>query len=260
MAPEVLARLPYGSGCDIWSLGATVVEMLTGNPPFVHLVRSAKDNNPRAAARLIVNHLAQGGSPKLPSGVSPACLSFLRACFTPSPLTRPTAVQLLSHPWLEGVRDDDTAEREDDEDDDEGNLVLDAPAWKADGFRAAAEAASAAAAALAANRARAAAAAAAQASAAAGSSSGSASGGSGSTGTNAGGSAAPGELPGADRSAAISVTVAENAGACAGAGAPAGQSVACDSVIDNAPIPVPEPQSAGATPPPLVVDLILETV
>jgi serine/threonine protein kinase len=35
LAPEVVAKMPYGRSVDWWTLGCLLVEMLTGRPPFL---------------------------------------------------------------------------------------------------------------------------------------------------------------------------------------------------------------------------------
>lgn len=39
VAPEVLARVDYDSGIDMWSIGCLAYELWTGRPPFYHAER-----------------------------------------------------------------------------------------------------------------------------------------------------------------------------------------------------------------------------
>ncbi|KAJ2611255.1 Suppressor of Sensor Kinase (SLN1) [Coemansia sp. RSA 1365] len=89
-AREVLRPGRLGAQ-DIWALGCCVVEMITGSPPWAHL-----DNE-----WAIMYHVA-AGDPPLPtaSELSPACLRFIRRCFTRQPADRPDASELLQDEWL----------------------------------------------------------------------------------------------------------------------------------------------------------------
>jgi serine/threonine protein kinase len=42
MAPEVIMRTGHGYASDIWSIGCMVIEMLTSNPPWSSISKSAK--------------------------------------------------------------------------------------------------------------------------------------------------------------------------------------------------------------------------
>ena len=80
----------YGRKADIWSLGATLLELLTGEAAWAGY-------NPMAAVYALAE---EGRIPDLPSNVSPECTAFLTLCFTRDPELRPHALDLLKHPWL----------------------------------------------------------------------------------------------------------------------------------------------------------------
>ena len=97
MAPEVVRQEGSTLAADIWSLGCTVIEMVTGAPPFCRLppmqamfkIGEGKDEP--------LDHMAQ----PLPS--TPALRDFLQRCLQPNPEDRPTAESLLTHPWIKRV-------------------------------------------------------------------------------------------------------------------------------------------------------------
>jgi len=90
MAPEVVRQAGHGAPSDVWSVGATVLEMLTGHAPF-------HDLSP-AAAFLKIGH-CQTEVP-LPGTVPGRARGFLRRCFVRDPTCRATPSELLRHPWL----------------------------------------------------------------------------------------------------------------------------------------------------------------
>lgn len=92
MAPEVMTGQGASTVSDIWSLGATVVELLTGNPPFHNLVNES-------ACYAIVN---EEYIP--PLTLSAECRDFLSRCFQKNMFKRATAQELLAHIWLKKIQ------------------------------------------------------------------------------------------------------------------------------------------------------------
>ena len=89
MAPEVikLERATFAS--DIWSLACTIVELLTGKPPY------HQHNAMTSMYRIVEDPM-----PPLPPGCSPELEDFLTQCFAKEPEHRPTADALFEHAWL----------------------------------------------------------------------------------------------------------------------------------------------------------------
>ncbi|KAL0348272.1 UNVERIFIED_CONTAM: Mitogen-activated protein kinase kinase kinase [Sesamum angustifolium] len=91
MAPEVVNRRNrgYGRAADIWSLGCTVLEMLTGQIPYSHL------EGMQALFRI-----GKGELPPIPNTLSRDAKDFILNCLQVNPDNRPTAAQLLEHPFV----------------------------------------------------------------------------------------------------------------------------------------------------------------
>uniref|UniRef100_A0A7N0SVN8 mitogen-activated protein kinase kinase kinase n=1 Tax=Kalanchoe fedtschenkoi TaxID=63787 RepID=A0A7N0SVN8_KALFE len=94
MAPEVIKN---SNGCnlavDIWSLGCTVLEMATTKPPWSQYEGVAamfKIGNSKELPA-IPNHLSEDGK------------DFVKQCLQRNPLHRPSAAQLLEHPFVKNA-------------------------------------------------------------------------------------------------------------------------------------------------------------
>jgi serine/threonine protein kinase len=88
MAPEVLRDQGYGRKADIWSIGCTLIEMATGQPPWSNL------DNHFAVLYKVAN---SKDLPPMPDGASEAMRSFLEGCFHRDPSARKDAEALLNH-------------------------------------------------------------------------------------------------------------------------------------------------------------------
>lgn len=93
MAPEIIELNGASPASDIWSLGCTIIELMTGSPPYAHL-------DQMAALFAIVDDEC----PKLPDAISPGLRDFLLQCFRKDPNLRPSAERLLRHPWIIGTK------------------------------------------------------------------------------------------------------------------------------------------------------------
>ncbi|GAA5904546.1 serine/threonine-protein kinase [Sporobolomyces salmoneus] len=89
MAPEVVDQTGATTASDIWSLGALVIELLTGKPPYHFL-------DPMPALFRIVND----DCPPIPQGASAVVRDFLVQCFQKDGNLRIGARKLLRHPWM----------------------------------------------------------------------------------------------------------------------------------------------------------------
>ncbi|CAA2966865.1 mitogen-activated protein kinase kinase kinase 1-like [Olea europaea var. sylvestris] len=89
MAPEVVRSLGYGLAADIWSLGCTVLEMLTRHFPYSSM-------EPMSA----LYRIGRGELPSIPDSLSSDARNFILKCLQVDASARPTASELLDHPFV----------------------------------------------------------------------------------------------------------------------------------------------------------------
>jgi serine/threonine protein kinase len=98
IAPEILSseQPGYNTKADIWSVGISMIEMAEGHPPYF-------DEHPMRVLFFIPTKPA----PTLaePGLWSPDMHDFLSLCLLKDPAKRPSAVELLRHPWLAAAPD-----------------------------------------------------------------------------------------------------------------------------------------------------------
>ena len=96
-APETITLNETTTKSDIWSLGCTMIHMLTGHIPW---------NIPTIASSVyylrILRLVADGGQPPIPNdlSLSKECINFLEQCFQHDPNRRPSSDTLLEHPFI----------------------------------------------------------------------------------------------------------------------------------------------------------------
>ncbi|KAB2619653.1 mitogen-activated protein kinase kinase kinase YODA-like [Pyrus ussuriensis x Pyrus communis] len=95
MAPEVIRTAMQNNAdpdlslaVDIWSLGCTIIEMFTGKPPW------SECTGPQVMFKML-NRI-----PDIPETLSAEGKDFLHWCFRRDPAKRPSAAELLEHPFV----------------------------------------------------------------------------------------------------------------------------------------------------------------
>ena len=107
MAPEVIELKGASTKADIWSLGCTVIELLTGRPPYGDIANSMSGVC-HSLFRVVIStyvvlvmfRIVEDDMPPLPESCSKLLKDFLRQCFRKDPHMRPNAEELCEHEWL----------------------------------------------------------------------------------------------------------------------------------------------------------------
>ena len=115
MSPERLEAKSYGYDCDIWSLGITLCEAVSGYHPYqedfttgaepltfwglLEKVMRADPERHKAPLRALVNKIPENLRPSVSDNLD----SFVAKCLAFDKSDRASAQELLQHPWLTSI-------------------------------------------------------------------------------------------------------------------------------------------------------------
>ncbi|KAI7993554.1 Mitogen-activated protein kinase kinase kinase 17 [Camellia lanceoleosa] len=93
IAPESIRHEDYEPEADIWALGCTILELLTGKEPW-------KCDRNTEIVTILFKIASTQEIPEIPSGFSEEAEDFLKKCLVRDPKSRWTADMLLGHPFV----------------------------------------------------------------------------------------------------------------------------------------------------------------
>ncbi|KAG8373174.1 hypothetical protein BUALT_Bualt12G0143600 [Buddleja alternifolia] len=109
LSPEAVRDRVQKAPCDVWALGCIVLEMLTGKPVWDKGLK---------VEEILRKISSDKECPKIPNELSKEAKDFLKRCFMRRPMYRMTCEMLLSHPFLQGLENDDHEEVDEELEDD----------------------------------------------------------------------------------------------------------------------------------------------